>query len=250
MVPQKRPRPGSKSSAALVPDEGLSDAERMILEAIRSKENMGIWTFDLKKLTNLPRGVFDKALRLLQQKGLIKCVVSIHNKSRKMCLAQVTRLRIATVEDVWKGIQMSRDSKADFTLQQIKEIVQAMVLDKELEEVKSTGDGDFSVVPAGRPCYRRFERRAPIVGALSAIPCGILLSYRITSLCPEVLIIFTLEVRSTDLCTLSSHVRSQLPCKELKLNQLLLLIFYLADALPCCSVEVEALQRQFAGYYS
>nr|CAD1842940.1 unnamed protein product [Ananas comosus var. bracteatus] len=127
-------------------DEGLSDAERMILEAIRSKENMGIWTFDLKKLTNLPRGVFDKALRLLQQKGLIKCVVSIHNKSRKMyvarefepakeisggtwysqgslnqefigdvrskCLAQVTRLRIATVEDVWKGIQMSRDSKA------------------------------------------------------------------------------------------------------------------------------------------
>ncbi|OAY75962.1 DNA-directed RNA polymerase III subunit RPC6 [Ananas comosus] len=179
----------------------------MILEAIRSKENMGIWTFDLKKLTNLPRGVFDKALRLLQQKGLIKCVVSIHNKSRKMyvarefepakeisggtwysqgslnqefisdvrskCLAQVTRLRIATIEDVWKGIQMSRDSKADFTLQQIKEIVQAMVLDKELEEVKSTGDGDFSAVPAGRPCYRRFERRAPIAGALSAIPCGV-----------------------------------------------------------------------------
>ncbi|XP_020082463.1 DNA-directed RNA polymerase III subunit RPC6 isoform X1 [Ananas comosus] len=207
MVPQKRPRLGSKSGAALVPDEGLSDAERMILEAIRSKENMGIWTFDLKKLTNLPRGVFDKALRLLQQKGLIKCVVSIHNKSRKMyvarefepakeisggtwysqgslnqefisdvrskCLAQVTRLRIATIEDVWKGIQMSRDSKADFTLQQIKEIVQAMVLDKELEEVKSTGDGDFSAVPAGRPCYRRFERRAPIAGALSAIPCGV-----------------------------------------------------------------------------
>ncbi|XP_010927733.1 uncharacterized protein [Elaeis guineensis] len=203
MLPQKRPHPDSKPKLP-----ALSETERILYELIRSKQNIGIWTADMKRETGLQTTVVTKTLKSLQNKNLIKDVVNIHNKARKIymamefepskeisggswysdgsldiefirilreqCLKHIERLQIATMEAIYKSIQESRVFKVECTMQQIVEIVNAMVLDKEIEELKSTGIGDFSKVPSGKICYKSLKgREGPKIGALSSIPCGV-----------------------------------------------------------------------------
>ncbi|XP_072982256.1 uncharacterized protein [Typha latifolia] len=203
MLTQKRPRPPSSASST----PSLPEPERLIYGLIKPRENMGILIADIRKETNLPSAIVRKALKSLQSKNLVKDVVNVHNKIQKIymavefepsreitggtwysdgnlnmdfisdvrnkCLAQITKLRVTTIEGIWKGIQRSEGSKMEISLQQIVEIVQALVLDKEVDEVKSSGVGEFAAVPVGKICYKKSERAASNVGALAMLPCGV-----------------------------------------------------------------------------
>lgn len=203
ILPQKRPQPDLKTKL-----RPLTETERVLYELIKSKQNFGIWTADMKRETGLQTTVVTKTLKSLQNKNLIKDVVNIHNKGRKIymavefepskeisggtwysdgsldtdfimilreqCLKHIERLQVATMENIYKSIQESRVFKVECTMQQIVEIVNAMVLDKEIEELKSTGIGDFSKVQSGKNCYRSLKgREGPKIGFLSSIPCGV-----------------------------------------------------------------------------
>lgn len=186
----------------------LPDNEKKLYDLIWSKESLGIWTADMKKETGLTNNAVTKAIKSLQSKNLIKDVVNIHNKAKKIfmavefepskeisggswysegsldlefitvlrdqCRMHVETLKVATLENVWQFIRDSGVFTIECTMQQIKEIMIAMILDKELEELTSTGNGDFSHIQAGRKCYRSLRGRdGPKAGSFSSVPCGI-----------------------------------------------------------------------------
>ncbi|KAK8936338.1 hypothetical protein KSP39_PZI013561 [Platanthera zijinensis] len=197
MLPQKRKVP-------------LPENEKKLYDLIWSKESLGIWTADMKRETGLTNTAVTKALKSLQAKNFIKDVVNIHNKGKKFymavefepskeisggswyangsldlefirvlreqCRKHVASLKSATIEDVCQSIKDSGIFKMECTMQQIKEIMGAMVLDKEIQELTSSGDGEFSHIPAGRKCYRRSRAGAGSTqGYLTSVPCGVCL---------------------------------------------------------------------------
>ncbi|XP_009404340.2 uncharacterized protein LOC135597996 [Musa acuminata AAA Group] len=213
MTPQKRRQPDSQTQPPALPE-----SERILYELIKSRKNMGIWIADIKREAGIQNIIVTKALKSLQSKNLIKDVVNVHNKSRKtfmavefepskevsggswysdgsldtefinilrmMCLKHIEDLRIATIEDIHKCIAASRIMKVECTMQQVLEIVRALALDKEIEELNSTGVAEFSMVQSGKICYRRSRgRQGPSVGHLSSIPCG--MCPRISECTPE-----------------------------------------------------------------
>ena len=95
------------------------------------------------------------------------------NDVKERCKQQITVLKAATADMIWKGMKRS-DANLIYTLQQIGDVLEALVLDKEVEEVKSTGKGDFGNVPAGKVCYRTVQKSSgACTGALASIPCGV-----------------------------------------------------------------------------
>ncbi|THU63440.1 hypothetical protein C4D60_Mb01t15770 [Musa balbisiana] len=213
ITPQKRRQPDSQTQPPALPE-----SERILYELIKSRKSMGIWTADMKREADIQNIIVTKALESLQSKNLIKDVVNVHNKSRKifmtaefepskevsggswysdgsldtefinilrkMCLKHIEDLKIATIEDIHKCIAASRVTKVECTMQQVLEIVRALALDKEIEELKSTGVAEFSMVQSGKICYRRSRgRQDPSVGHLSSIPCG--MCPRISECTPE-----------------------------------------------------------------
>ena len=208
MLPQKRSQP---DSGPRLPK--LTEAEHKLYEVIKSKEGKGIWTNDARKEVTLPSTVVNKALKSLQAKNLIKEVTSVKHKNRKIvmgvefepseeisggawyqdgaldvafikilrqqCKRFIDEFKVATCEMIQKAITEPRNGlppvfNMEITLKQIREIIDLMVLDKEVEKLPSSGLGDFSHVPAGKECYRISKgKEGPKEGALASIPCGV-----------------------------------------------------------------------------
>lgn len=201
----KRKRPDSNS-----PSESLTEQERILYDVIRSKQDMGIWTRDMKRETNLPDNVVNKSLKSLQAKKLIKEVVNIQNKGRKhymaaefepskeisggawyvegsldtefidllkdQCAKIIYKQRVATVEGILDVIRRTGIFKVEFSTQQIEEILRALVLDNVVMDVKSNGMGEFDSIPVGKVCYKctnKGVRGEPKAGAMASIPCGV-----------------------------------------------------------------------------
>ncbi|KAF8406945.1 hypothetical protein HHK36_006066 [Tetracentron sinense] len=202
----KRKRPDSN-----LPSQNLSDAERVLYDLIRSKEDMGIWTRDMKRETNLQENVVKKSLKSLQAKKLIKEVINIQNKGKRhymavefepskeltggawyvegnldvefikilkeQCLKHIYKLKVATVEGVSESIRKSGLFKVECTTQQIAEIMRALVLDNEIMEVSSTAIGDLASKSTGAIYYRGTSRGGlggvSKTGAMASIPCGV-----------------------------------------------------------------------------
>ena len=199
----------------------LTEQERILYDLIRSKKDMGIWTRDMKRETNLPDTVVNKSLKSLQTKQLIKEVVNIQNKGKKhymaaefepskeitggdwynegsldiefinlvkdQCLKHIFRQKVDTLDGILEWIRKSKIFSVEFTTKQIEEILRALVLDNEIVEVKSTGFGEFAAVPVGRVCYRCRSKSGhkgePKTGAMASIPCGV--CPRISSCTPD-----------------------------------------------------------------
>ena len=141
----KRKQSDSSSSA-----QSLTEHERALYNVIRSKQDMGIWTRDMKRETNLPDNVVNKSLKALQMKNLIKEVVNIQNKGRKhymatefepskeitggawyvegnldtefikllkeVCTKQIFKLRVATLEGLTESIKRSQIFNTELTV--------------------------------------------------------------------------------------------------------------------------------------
>ncbi|KAI8554405.1 hypothetical protein RHMOL_Rhmol05G0096300 [Rhododendron molle] len=183
----------------------------VLLSLIKSKGDMGIWKADMKRETNLPEPVVNKALKILQGRNLIKEVVNVKSKGRKhymatefqpskevtggswyadgvldieyihvlreSCLRILKKMKVATTEGISEFITRNKITKADCTRQQIEEILSSMVLDNEIIEVKSTGLGEYHKIPIGTDCYRAASGmglgQGAKIGAIASIPCGI-----------------------------------------------------------------------------
>ncbi|KAL8536522.1 hypothetical protein ACS0TY_011932 [Phlomoides rotata] len=195
--------PGPSSTKRKRPE---SDSERVILSSIRSKKDMGIWTRDIKLETKLPDNVVNKSLKSLLGKRLIKEVVNIQKRGKKhymaaeieackeisggdwyvngvldkglihvveqLCLRCIRLHMVSTLDRVHKEVKKSRVVKFDISSQQVGEILNLMVLDNVIIEVKRLGDYDS--IPVGTTCYRvpTGAARGPTKGALASIPCG------------------------------------------------------------------------------
>ncbi|KAH8481361.1 hypothetical protein H0E87_029010 [Populus deltoides] len=202
----KRKRPEVNS-----PAQSLTEHERLLYDVIRSKQDIGIWTRDMKKEAKLPDNVVNKSLKALQVKKLIKEVVNIQNKGRKhfmatefepskeisggawylegsldtefieslkqLCKRQIERRAVATLEEVTDSINSYPAFNVDVTKQQIEEILRTLILDNVIMEVKSNGMGEFASIPFGEVCYKYISKAGlggePKAGALASIPCGV-----------------------------------------------------------------------------
>ncbi|MQL85002.1 hypothetical protein Taro_017532 [Colocasia esculenta] len=191
----------------------LSENERKVYDAIWKKGDMGMWTADLKTETGLPPSVVTKAIRALHSKSLTKDVVNYRNRGRKMVMAfefepskeisggswyaegsldvefigvlrrfcrraiEAAPGGLITTELVAASVRESGVFKMECSVQQIGEIMGALVLDGEVVEVTSTGKGDFAFagIPPGKKCYRcpRDGGGRTRVGAFASIPCGV-----------------------------------------------------------------------------
>ncbi|KAL3609018.1 hypothetical protein D5086_000038 [Populus alba] len=202
----KRKRPELNS-----PVQSLTEHERILYDVIRSKQDIGIWTRDMKKEAKLPDNVVNKSLKALTVKNLIKEVVNIQNKGRKhfmatefepskeitggawylegsldtefieslrqLCKRQIEKKGVATLEEVTDMINSYPAFNVEVTKQQIDEILRTLILDNAVMEVKSNGMGEFASIPFGKVCYRYISKGAlggePKAGALASIPCGV-----------------------------------------------------------------------------
>ncbi|XP_051130925.1 uncharacterized protein LOC127251309 [Andrographis paniculata] len=199
----KRRRPESEP-------QGRVDAERVILNLIKDKKDLGIWLRDIKQESKLPDPTVNKSLKSLISKNLIKEVVNFQNKGRKhymafefepskeitggdwyvngvldqelitvlkrVCLQYLERKVIADLEDVHDVLKRKGIVNFTITSQQVDEILNAMVLDNDIIEVKSTGVGDYRLIPIGKTCYRTASGAGVVkhlkTGAFGSIPCG------------------------------------------------------------------------------
>ena len=93
--------------------------------------------------------------------------------ARRRCLAQVKRFGAATADTIRRaGIARDEPAGAGYAMDRIADVLRIMVLDKSLEEVRSTGEGEFAGVSRGEMCYREPEKQQP-GGMMEAIPCGV-----------------------------------------------------------------------------
>ncbi|KAL5995510.1 hypothetical protein ACLOJK_025572 [Asimina triloba] len=204
-VGAKRGRPASSS-----PSGALSDADQKLLDLIKRREGTGIPLFEIKRELGIQDAAARKSLKALQMKNLIKDVPNVHNKGQRhymavdfepskavsggswytggkhdvelikimkeLCLKHIDRLNErskATLKGIADSIRMSGAFKIEFSMGDIDEIVQSLILDNEIEEVVSSGVGDFCLVQPGTVCYQRVGGRNAVVGAAASIPCGV-----------------------------------------------------------------------------
>ncbi|KAF5200720.1 Dna-directed rna polymerase iii subunit rpc6 [Thalictrum thalictroides] len=194
-----------KHSDAKSPVHNLSEPERKLYDLIRSMEDKGMWTLDMKRQTLLPETQFKKHIKSLQTKNLIKEIVHINNKRKKyfmatdfepsveltggawyvdgeldkpfinvlreLCKRIVYSQKVVSIESISKSIREKGCLNVECSIQQIDQIMQSLVLDNVLMEVTSTGMGEFEAFRVGTMCYRKAE--APKVWAMASIPCGV-----------------------------------------------------------------------------
>ncbi|KAJ8644577.1 hypothetical protein MRB53_006325 [Persea americana] len=139
-LPPKRGRPSSSAAS-----QKLSDVEQDVYNLVRSKEGMGIFVGDLKRELKLQDAIVKKSLKVLESQKLIKGVNDVHHKLNKHYMAVEFEASKEITGGSWSGCFNDEVSS-----HQILEILQALVLDNEIEEVKSTGKGGFSSIPLGK----------------------------------------------------------------------------------------------------
>ncbi|KAK6158531.1 hypothetical protein DH2020_005845 [Rehmannia glutinosa] len=187
---------------------GPVDAERTILDLIKSKKHLGICVREIKQGTKLADDDIKKSLKSLSTKCLIKEVVNIHNKRnkhymavefepsneisggdwyvdgelnkefidelQKLCLRYMRMKKVVTLERVHDLLK--KVVTFDISSQQVGEILNLIVLNNFIIEVKSTGLGDYHSIPVGTICYRVASGAGvltgPRTGAFASIPCG------------------------------------------------------------------------------
>lgn len=201
------PAPAAAAADQTISDaivKNLPGPEREVYKLVLAAGNMGMWIQELRKTTGLANNTLTKHTRTLVSKGVLREVLDVRQRSKKIfmaagiepspeitggtwyhdgqldsdavaaarrrCLDQVDRLGLATADMIYDGVHKEHP-RAGHTIEQIREIVRTMVLDRVLEECRSTGVGEFDLIRAGRVCYRRGG--APQGGMMEGIPCGV-----------------------------------------------------------------------------
>ncbi|GAB4831833.1 hypothetical protein Ancab_005847 [Ancistrocladus abbreviatus] len=192
---RKRPRPESDSSR-----KDLNGENRVVLQLIRNKGDMGICKGDLKKepsLRNIKAKAVDASIGSLINKNMIKEVVDSNDRGRihliaaelepsvkltggvrndngtlieslkLLCLTQIHKMKVATAKAIHDFVENKTDGKV--SSDRVDQTLGCLVLDKEILQTESTGSGEFSGIPIGTVCYKRAGRGQV---HMAAIPCG------------------------------------------------------------------------------
>ncbi|KAK1403086.1 DNA-directed RNA polymerase III subunit RPC6 [Heracleum sosnowskyi] len=169
--------------------QSLGDADHNVLNIIKGKEGRGISSGELKKVSNLPTTQFNKSIKTLVARQLIKEVPNIKtswgkhymgaefepsaeltggywyadgkldqeliNSFKKICFQILQqKLKVATAEGVHSFFIKRKLYNGEISRDQIAEILRSMVLDNQIVEVKSTGLEEYHSIPVGEVCYR------------------------------------------------------------------------------------------------
>ncbi|XP_056685192.1 uncharacterized protein [Spinacia oleracea] len=198
----KRSRPGSNTSKELNPDE------RNVYNLIKSKGDMGIWKGDIRRELNMNNTkIIDNCVKALQLNQMIREVPDVKAKGKKrlmamefepskeltggvwyqdgildedlidnlklVCLKLLSRHKVATADGLRHEINnLDGAFHVEVTVDQVKEILDNLILEKEISKVKSNGMGEFASFPVNVDCYKLKSKRAKM-GAFSMIPCGV-----------------------------------------------------------------------------
>eukprot|EP00249_Psilotum_nudum_P007454 c20568_g1_i1 orf=274-1158(+) len=187
--------------------KGLTSEDMLVYQTIQQAGNMGIWTKDMKRNTNLQQPQVAKAIKNLESRSLIKAVKSIASKGKKVymlaeltpskeltggawytdqefdaefinvlkqqCMQIVIKQGLVTMENVVDAVRKSGITKEELLVKDFKQLMDILVLDGDIEEVISTGTGPFTAIPPDVLCYRASQSRIPETSAFTSIPCGI-----------------------------------------------------------------------------
>lgn len=196
------PEPPTISAAILT---NLQPRQREVYRAVFAAGGSGTTVHDLRGVTGLASDACRNQARALVRMRVLKEVQDVRNSRRKLymaiefgpadevsggtwyhdgrvdadavaaarrrCLAQVARLGAATVDMIHAGITREEPG-AGYAKGRIVEILRTMVLDRSVEEVKSTGEGEFSSIRRGLACYRETGKKQE-GGMMEGIPCGV-----------------------------------------------------------------------------
>lgn len=187
--------------------KGLTSDDMLVYQVIQQSANMGIWTKDMKRNTNLQQPQVAKAIKNLEARNLIKAVKSITSKGKKVymlaelkpskeltggawytdqefdsefinvlkqqCVQFVLKQGLASVENVADAVRKSGITKEELRVKDFKQLMDMLVLDGEVEETVSTGAGPFAAFPPDTVLYRSSQSRLSETSAFTSIPCGV-----------------------------------------------------------------------------
>jgi len=108
--------------------KGLNSDELLVYQIIKSAQNTGIWTKDLKYKSNLQQPQVAKVLKLLEGRKLIKSIKSVANKNRKVYM--VYELEPST--DITGGVWYTDNEFDQEFFQILRSAVEKFVLKQKL----------------------------------------------------------------------------------------------------------------------
>ncbi|KAG0556164.1 hypothetical protein KC19_11G031300 [Ceratodon purpureus] len=183
--------------------KGLASKELLVYQTIERAANRGIWTADLEARTNLQQPEINRALKTLERRSLIKAVRTVRSKNRKAyivfeltpseevtggalftelefdaafvdvikqeCLQFIAKQKLVDLQAIADAIRKSGISKIELGLEEIKQIMDTLVLDGDVE-VTTSGGKSHSTESL---CYRIDKMPIPTTSALTNVPCGI-----------------------------------------------------------------------------
>ncbi|KAK9923150.1 hypothetical protein M0R45_031582 [Rubus argutus] len=168
----KRKRSDSQSGS-------LTEHENKLYEAICSKTNMGTPVQDLRRETGRPTFL---PMVLTREASMIKEVKNglFDTEFIKVVKREFVRViydqKVATLKDISNAVCMKKFLTVNLSTQELKQILEALVLDNEVMKVVSTGMGEFVGIKAGKDCYKcckRGTRGEPNLASMASIPCGV-----------------------------------------------------------------------------
>ncbi|CAH0489059.1 unnamed protein product [Peronospora effusa] len=182
---------------------GLTLEQRLVLQEIERAGNKGIWTRDIKSHTNIPQQIVTKTLRLLETRRLVKSVKSISSKNKKLYmlfdLVPSTEITggpwyneqefdhvfidtlstfvyevikasgMSTLNAITDKVHASGISKVALGPEEISSIIQTLMYDGRVEEVRSV-----RLTPGtSHETKYKISQQITTFNYLSETPCGV-----------------------------------------------------------------------------
>ncbi|GMH33263.1 hypothetical protein BSKO_01097 [Bryopsis sp. KO-2023] len=177
---------------------GLSSEDLLAYQVIEQAGNAGIWTKDMKQLTNLPQIKLNKILKNLEGRKLVKTFRPVECKTRKMyilytlqpaehltggawytnaekdtefietlrqvCSRIIARDKLASLSEIAEIIRTKGYSRVALRDGDIKAVIDTLVYDGTVDEVEDDDEG---------VSYRPALLGKPDASPFTSFPCGV-----------------------------------------------------------------------------
>lgn len=187
--------------------EGLGPEQMLVYQICEKVGNRGIWTRDIKMQTNIPQHTLTKTLKILEQRNLIKAVRSVTSKSKKLYMLfntmpakditggpwytdqefdrefveDLARFVVQFVDsrgmassaEIANRIRISGISKVDLSSDESDLVLQTLVYDGKLEEVRHQVALTASSLDSGGGKVYKISRPIHPPTYFTDVPCGV-----------------------------------------------------------------------------
>ena len=181
----------------------------MVFQVIERAGNRGIWTRDIKSQTNIQQQTLTKALRLLENRQLIKSVKAVTSKSKKLYMlfdvvpakeitggpwytehefdhqfieelckfvhAFVKKEKMASLPQITERVRVSGISNVELAEEEVGQIVKTLLFDGKLEEISASVTASFQLKGSSGDFGPRYKVGAAVssLNYLTDVPCGV-----------------------------------------------------------------------------